>query len=64
MLRDELWMKVNNNGSLYGGQSGICPERWKFWKLLFSEVMGEVDEEVANMAQQAIDEMERIEEAA
>jgi len=47
--------RMQETGSLYGGPSDLCPERWQF------EVMDEVDEEVAKMAQQAIDRMEFIE---
>ncbi|KAN0076371.1 hypothetical protein V8E54_006513 [Elaphomyces granulatus] len=34
-------------------------ERWEFWKLRFSKVKDEVDEEVAEIVQQALSEMER-----
>jgi hypothetical protein len=53
--------RMQETGSLYGGPSGLCPERWQFWKLRFSKVMDEVDEEVAKMVRQAIDRMEFIE---
>ena len=40
----------------------LCPERWLFWKSRLSKVTtDEVDEEVAMMAQQAVSEMERVE---
>jgi hypothetical protein len=51
-------------GPLYGGEGGLCHDRWEFWKLRFSEVKDEVDEEVAKMAQQAAGEMKRIEKLA
>ena len=37
-----------------------CRERWEFWKFRFSEIQGQVDE-VAKMAQRAVDEMETVE---
>jgi uncharacterized protein DUF3632 len=48
-------------GPLYNGEVGLCRERWQFWKLRFSKVKDEVDEEVAEMVQQAVSEMERVE---
>jgi hypothetical protein len=48
-------------GPLYKGKPGLCLERWLFWKSRFSRVTDEVDEEVAEMAQQAVGEMERAE---
>jgi Protein of unknown function (DUF3632) len=60
---DEYEKRVTMGGSLYNGEVGLCRERWQFWKLRFSEVKDEVDEEVAKMAQQAINAMETIEKA-
>jgi Protein of unknown function (DUF3632) len=48
-------------GPLYHGKIGLCRERWEFWKLRFSEIQGQVDEEVSKMVQRAVDEMERVE---
>jgi uncharacterized protein DUF3632 len=48
-------------GSLYDGKIGHCLERWQFWKSRFSVVKDEVDEEVAEMAQRAVDAMETLE---
>jgi hypothetical protein len=49
---------------LYGGEAGLCQQHWEFWKLRFSEVKDEVNEKVAEMAQQAVGEMKRIEKLA
>ena len=59
VLLDEPQMQMTE--SLYDGPSGLCLKRWQFWKERFSEVMDEVDEEAAKMAQRAIDQMEWIE---
>jgi Protein of unknown function (DUF3632) len=55
--------RVTRGGPSYNGEVGLCRERWQFWKLRFSKVKDEVDEEVAKMAQQAINAMEAIEKA-
>jgi Protein of unknown function (DUF3632) len=59
LLDDDPSMKIT--GPLYEGKPGLCLERWLFWKSQFSRVTDEVDEEVAQMAQQAAGEMERVE---
>jgi uncharacterized protein DUF3632 len=61
MSLDEHEMRSERGGPLYNGQVGHCRERWQFWKFRFSKVKDEVDEDVAQMIQQAVDEMERIE---
>ena len=43
-----------------GKEGGLCLERWKSWKLRLSDIVE--FNEVAKMAQQAIDTMERVEE--
>ncbi|KAN0070846.1 Protein of unknown function (DUF3632) domain containing protein [Elaphomyces granulatus] len=59
--KDERWM--NPTGPLYDGEAGISRERWQFWKLRFSEVKDKVDKDVAEMAQNAVCAMEKVEEA-
>jgi hypothetical protein len=59
VLKGDSSMKLA--GPLYNGKPGLCLERWLFWKSRFSKVADEVDEEVAKMAQQAVGEMEKIE---
>jgi hypothetical protein len=54
-------MRARSSGHLYNGQVGHCRERWQFWKFRFSKVKDEVDEDVAQMIQQAVNEMERVE---
>src|SRR5467141_2945290 len=57
---EESDVRATRGGPLYNGKVGLCRERWEFWKLRFSKVKDEVDEEVAEMVQQALSEMERV----
>ncbi|KAN0072196.1 hypothetical protein V8E54_009925 [Elaphomyces granulatus] len=52
---------MNVTGPLYDGEPGLCGERWQFWKLQFSKVKDKVDKDVAEMAQQAVGAMEKVE---
>jgi hypothetical protein len=47
-------------GPLYKGEANLCRDRREFWKLQFSKVKDEVDEEASKMAQRAIGAMERV----
>jgi hypothetical protein len=58
---DRAWLKVA--GLLYDGKRGFCRDRWQFWKSRFSKLKGEVDKEVANVVEQALDAMEKAEKA-
>jgi uncharacterized protein DUF3632 len=53
--KDETWL--TRRGPLYDGKT----EHWQFWMLRFSEVEGEVDEEAAKRAQQAVGAMKKVE---
>jgi uncharacterized protein DUF3632 len=53
--------RITGGGPLYKGEVGLCRERWEFWKLRFSEVKDEVDEDAAKMAEQAISAMAEVE---
>ena len=53
----ERWLI--RRGPLYNGELNLCRERWEFWKLRFSKVKDEVDEEASKIAQQAISVMEK-----
>ena len=49
-------------GSLFPGKSGSLRERWKFWKIRFSEVSQQVDEDVREQAIRAVEKMEKLEQ--
>lgn len=48
------------NGILYHGKSGLCGERWDFWKLRFSEVSEELNGNIRERAISAAEMMEKM----
>lgn len=48
------------NGVLYRGKSGLCRERWEFWKLRFFEVSEELNGNIRERAISAAEKMENI----
>jgi hypothetical protein len=59
---DEDKARATAGGPLYKGKAGLCLERWQFWKLQFSKAKDDVDKAVRKMVQQALNEMEKIED--
>jgi hypothetical protein len=58
--------ELNNmsNGPLYQGKSGLCQERWNFWKSKFCEIAKlDVSEEVRIIAIRAAEQMGNMETA-
>jgi Protein of unknown function (DUF3632) len=45
--------RVTKHGILYQGKAGLCRARWEFWKMRFSEVSKQVDDDVWERALRA-----------
>ncbi len=60
---DEDDARVLGAGTLYHGKSGLCRARWDFWKMRFSEVSTQVDEDIGARALRAVQKMKKIEQS-